>query len=140
MSARPRRIALHGRTIGRTARLPVTSSELWTALEHGQPAGQPVARAGGALTLGDTHSSDEPFPFEFDEQPYRHLYGVATGLLGDGLPPIVRRWAGVYSQVADSSGAVPYFRADLAPGVQVVTGPGGRGMTMAPAIAGETFR
>ncbi len=98
-----------------------------------------VQRAGGALTLGDTHSSDEPFPFDLDEEPYRHLCGAASGLLGDGLPPVVRRWAGVYSQVVDPSGAVPYFRADLAPGVQVVTGPGGRGMTMAPAIARETF-
>lgn len=98
-----------------------------------------VQRAGGALTLGDTHSSAEPFPFDVDEQPYRHLCGVATGLLGEGLPPIVRRWAGVYSQVVDPSGTVPYFRADLDPGVEVVTGPGGRGMTMAPAIARETF-
>ena len=52
----------------------------------------------------------------------------------------LRRWAGVYSQMTDPSGAVPYFRVELGAGVQVVTGPGGRGMTLAPATAEETFQ
>jgi hypothetical protein len=100
-----------------------------------------VQRADGSLTIGDTHSSDEPFPFDVDEVPYGHLLGVAAGLLGStAIPPVVRRWAGVYSQVTDPSGDVPYLRAELGAGVQVVTGPGGRGMTLAPAIAEETFQ
>ena len=100
-----------------------------------------VQRADGSLTIGDTHASDEPFPFDVDESPYRHLLGVAAGLLGAvSIPPVVRRWAGVYSQMTDPSGAVPYLRARLGEGVQVVTGPGGRGMTLAPAIAEETFQ
>ena len=32
-----------------------------------------------------------------------------------------------------------YFRALVAPGVVLITGPGGRGMTLAPAIAEQTF-
>jgi glycine/D-amino acid oxidase-like deaminating enzyme len=46
--------------------------------------------------------------------------------------------AGVYSEVA-SGGAVIYHRSEVAPGVVLVTGPGGRGMTCSPAIAEETF-
>ena len=53
------------------------------------------------------------------------------------LPPVARRWAGVYSQVTEP-GAL-YLRAPVATGVEVVTGPGGRGMTLAPAIAAESF-
>ncbi|MGO9077698.1 MAG: hypothetical protein ACLQDY_01480 [Streptosporangiaceae bacterium] len=56
---------------------------------------------------------------------------------GSGAPPPVRcRWAGVYSQV--TTGEL-YHRSAPAPGVVLVTGPGGRGMTCAPAIAEETF-
>lgn len=94
-----------------------------------------VQRLGGHLTIGDTHSYDEPFAFDVAEAPYRHLLGVAEDLLGP-LPPVERRWAGVYSQVTDDS---LYFRAEVETGVVVVTGPGGRGMTLSPAIAEETF-
>jgi FAD dependent oxidoreductase TIGR03364 len=94
-----------------------------------------VRRLGGTLTIGDTHTYEEPFPFDLDEAPYGHLLGVAESLLGP-LPPVQRRWAGVYSQVTDDS---MWYRAEVEPGVVVVTGPGGRGMTMAPAIAGATF-
>ncbi len=96
-----------------------------------------VQRADGSLTIGDTHGYDEPFPFDLDEAPYRHLLDAAGSILEGPLPPAVRRWAGVYSQVTDP--AALYLRAEVAPGVQLVTGPGGRGMTLAPAIAAETF-
>jgi glycine/D-amino acid oxidase-like deaminating enzyme len=52
------------------------------------------------------------------------------------LPPTRRRWAGVYSQV---TGQELYHRSQVAPGVTLVTGPGGRGITCSPAIAEETF-
>ncbi len=97
-----------------------------------------VQRAHGGLTIGDTHRSEEPFPFDVEEAPTTHLLGVAECLLGAPLPPVVRRWAGVYSQRNDDDPS-PYYRADVAAGVQVVTGPGGRGMTLSPAIAEATF-
>ncbi|HEX3948190.1 MAG TPA: TIGR03364 family FAD-dependent oxidoreductase [Acidimicrobiales bacterium] len=100
-----------------------------------------VQRSDGSLTVGDTHAYDEPFPFDVDEAPYRHLLSVAGGLLAEPLPPVARRWAGVYSQLVPTAGVGPvYFRAEVTAGVQVVTGPGGRGMTLSPAIAEETFR
>ena len=98
-----------------------------------------VQRLHGGLTIGDTHSSDEPFPFDVDEAPYRHLTAVARAVLGDELPPVRRRWAGVYSQLTTVADASPYLRLEVARGVEVVTGVGGRGMTLAPAVAQETF-
>lgn len=97
-----------------------------------------VQRLDGGLTIGDTHTYDEPFPFDVDEAPYEHFMAAATALLAGPLPPIVRRWAGVYSEVTDP--AHPYLRVDVAPGVQLVTGFGGRGMTLSPVVATETFR
>jgi FAD dependent oxidoreductase TIGR03364 len=95
-----------------------------------------VQRADGGLTIGDTHAYDEPFPFDVDEEPYEHLRVTAEALLGRPLPPTVKRWAGVYSETTN---AQPYHRSQLAQGVELVTGPGGKGMTCSPAIAAETF-
>jgi FAD dependent oxidoreductase TIGR03364 len=93
-------------------------------------------RAGGELTIGDTHHYDEPFDFACDETPYRELAARLERILGAPLPPVVRRWTGVYSQVAD--GAI-CWRDQPADGVWVITGPGGRGMTLSPAIAEQTW-
>ncbi len=93
-------------------------------------------RLDGSLTIGDTHAYDEPFEFDVDEAPYDHLRARAEHLLGTPLPPTRRRWAGVYSQV---TGGEIYHRSQVAPDVILVTGPGGRGMTLAPAIAEQTF-
>ena len=96
-----------------------------------------VQRADGSLTIGDTHSYDEPFAFDVAEEPYDHLRARAEALLGRPLPRVLRRWTGVYSEVTGTSGL--YHRSVVAPGVVLVTGPGGRGMTCSPAIAEETF-
>jgi FAD dependent oxidoreductase TIGR03364 len=96
-----------------------------------------VQRADGGLTIGDTHAYDEPFAFDVDEDAYDHLRSRAETLLGTSLPKVRRRWAGVYSEMA-GTGAL-YHRSEVAPGVVLVTGPGGRGMTCSPAIAEETF-
>ena len=96
-----------------------------------------VQRLDGSLTIGDTHEYDEPFGFDVDEGAYDHLVARAAALLGGALPRVQRRWAGVYSEVA--GGATIYHRSAVMPGVVLVTGPGGRGMTCSPAIAEETF-
>ena len=95
-----------------------------------------VRRAGGELTIGDTHADGESATFDVDDEPYAHLLATASSLIGAAMPRVERRWAGVYSQVTDES---LYYRREVASGVVVVTGPGGRGMTLAPAIAEETF-
>jgi FAD dependent oxidoreductase TIGR03364 len=93
-------------------------------------------RASGELTVGDTHAYDEPFDFATDEAPYDHLRARAESILGRPLPPVVRRWTGAYSQCTDESIC---HRRQVALGVWVVTGPGGRGMTLSPAIAEQTL-
>jgi glycine/D-amino acid oxidase-like deaminating enzyme len=114
----------------------------------GLPAQEPVAAANraqllmvqrldGGLTIGDTHEYDEPFTFDVDEDAYDHLRARAAALLGTALPRTQRRWAGVYSEVAGTGDL--YHRSEVADGVTLVTGPGGRGMTCSPAIAEETF-
>jgi FAD dependent oxidoreductase TIGR03364 len=96
-----------------------------------------VQRPDGGLTIGDTHEYAEPFGFDVHEDAYDHLRRRAERLLGAPLPRIERRWAGVYSE---ATGPEIYHRSEITPGVILVTGPGGRGMTCAPAIAEETFR
>jgi FAD dependent oxidoreductase TIGR03364 len=96
-----------------------------------------VQRADGGLTIGDTHVYDEPFDFAVDETLYDRLRARAEAVLGWELPPVVRRWAGVYTVTTDDS---VYYRRQVDAGVWVVTGPAGRGMTLSPAIAEETWQ
>ncbi|MGC5246466.1 TIGR03364 family FAD-dependent oxidoreductase [Gordonia sp. DT219] len=95
-----------------------------------------VQRMHGGLTIGDTHEYVDPFAFDVSESPYDHLRSVAEELLGRSLPPIVRRWAGVYSQSTEPGELV--CRREIADGIWVVTGPGGRGMTLGPVIGEQT--
>jgi FAD dependent oxidoreductase TIGR03364 len=95
-----------------------------------------VQRKAGGLTIGDTHVYDEPFDFAVDEALYDELRRRAEDILGWTVPPVVRRWAGVYSAVTDGRVCL---REEVEPGVTVVTGLAGRGMTLAPAVAEETW-
>lgn len=95
-----------------------------------------VQRNDGGLTIGDTHEYEHPFAFDTVEEPYEHLTRVVETFLGRPLPRIRHRWAGVYAQCTDTSRVV--HRQQVADGVWLVTGPGGRGMTCSPAIAETT--
>ncbi len=95
-----------------------------------------VQRLHGGLTIGDTHEYDEPFEFDVSEAPYAYLVDLIEQFLGRPLPPIRQRWAGVYSQCVDPDQIV--CRNSPEDGIWVVTGPGGRGMTLGPAIAEQT--
>jgi glycine/D-amino acid oxidase-like deaminating enzyme len=95
-----------------------------------------VQRAAGGLAIGDTHTYGKPFDSAVEEHLYENLAARAEAVLGWRLPPVVRRWAGVYTGVTD--GRV-YYRSTIDPGIAMVTGPAGRGMTLAPAIAEETW-
>ncbi|MGV9802082.1 TIGR03364 family FAD-dependent oxidoreductase [Mycobacterium sp. NPDC003449] len=95
-----------------------------------------VQRLHGGLTIGDTHEYAEPFDFDVHEAPYGYLVKVVEDFLGRKLPPIRQRWAGVYSQCLDPHQLV--CRAAPEDDLWVITGPGGRGMTLGPAIAEQT--
>lgn len=96
-----------------------------------------VQRLDGGLTIGDTHDYQDPFPFDLDEEIYGYLLAQAARVLRRQVPPVRRRWAGVYSEVRDKHAQL-YWRQELVPGVELVTGLGGRGMTCSPAIAEES--
>ena len=93
-------------------------------------------RLDGGLTIGDTHVYEEPFDVATSEAPYAHLLARAESILGRPLPPVRRRWAGVYSQ---SRPDVLYHYEPLGERTVVVTGAGGRGMTLSPAIAEDVL-
>jgi FAD dependent oxidoreductase TIGR03364 len=95
-----------------------------------------VQRLDGSLTIGDTHAYGEPFEFDLSEDPTLELLDRAERLLGQRLPAVARRWEGVYAQCTDDRVCA---RTELRPGVWMVTGPGGRGMTCSPAIAADTL-
>lgn len=95
-----------------------------------------VQRPDGRLTVGDSHDSEEPFDFSLTEDLYHHLLGRLATILGVNPPPVERRWDGVYSQRVDGGLC---HRAEVSPGVWVVTALGGRGMTCAPAVAEATL-
>jgi len=82
-----------------------------------------VQRPDGALTVGDTHAYAEPFDFALCEDATEELLARARRILGAGLPPVRRRWAGVYVQCRDGGVCA---REEIAPDVWLVTGPGGR--------------
>ena len=96
-----------------------------------------VQRTAGTLTIGDTHEYDEPFDIFLREPEYDYLIDVASDILGRPLPKIARRWDGIYSQRTD--GAI-CERTQISKQIVVVTGPGGRGNSLAPAIAENTMR
>jgi FAD dependent oxidoreductase TIGR03364 len=89
-------------------------------------------RLDGCLTIGDTHEYDEPFDVAVSEAPYDHLRERVESILGVAMPKVRRRWAGVYSQAIDDR---LFYCERIADSAWVVTGAGGRGMTLAPAIA-----
>ena len=94
-----------------------------------------IQRLDGSMTIGDTHEYNEPFTHEIHEAPYDHLFTVMNNIFGREVPRIERRWDGVYSQ---STSEEIYVRRGIAPGAHIVTGGGGRGNTLSPAIAEET--
>jgi FAD dependent oxidoreductase TIGR03364 len=95
-----------------------------------------VQRLNGGLTIGDTHEYTEPFAFDVQESPYTYLAALVEEFLGRPLPAIRQRWAGIYSQCVDPGDLA--CRHQAGDGVWVITGPGGRGMTLAPALAEQT--
>jgi FAD dependent oxidoreductase TIGR03364 len=106
-----------------------------------------VQRLDGGLTIGDTHLYDEPFGFDLEAEPFQLLTARAERVLGRALPPLARRWAGVYSQLVpgadlDATGELGqgiYLHRRVDDGIDLVTGPGGRGMTLSAAIAERTL-
>ncbi len=92
-------------------------------------------RVDGTLTIGDTHVYQEPFPHEMREDAYHYLTEEIEAIFGTKAPHVLTRWTGVYSQ--NTTGDI-CVREKVSDRVMVVTGPGGRGNTLSPAIAEQS--
>lgn len=92
-------------------------------------------RVDGTLTIGDTHLYQEPFPHEMREDAYDYLLGEITAILGKNAPAVKTRWSGVYSQ--NTTGEI-CVRERVSDHIMLITGPGGRGNTLSPAIAEQS--
>jgi FAD dependent oxidoreductase TIGR03364 len=91
--------------------------------------------ADGAITLGDSHEyGSSPEIFDRTEIDQLILDNIKTYL---ALPDdrIVERWHGVYAWHPELS----VVRCEPAPGVQIVTGVGGSGMTLSFGLAERTL-
>jgi len=93
-------------------------------------------RLDGALTVGDSHRYDEPFPFDLDEDVADHWLRRMEQILGVRPPRVRRRWWGVYSR---HTGPGPYLRVSPDPRIHVVTGIAGMGMTASAGVALDTM-
>ena len=91
--------------------------------------------AEGELTLGDSHeyglSVDVFNKEEIDELILRYI----SGFLRAPSMKIAQRWYGVYAKHP----AQPYLSLNAAPGVRIVTSPGGSGMTLSFGVAARTM-
>jgi D-hydroxyproline dehydrogenase subunit beta len=90
--------------------------------------------ADGAITLGDSHEYGLAVDI-FDRQEIDALIlKEAATFLQLPDPRIAQRWHGVYSLHPNQ----PFFSAEPAPGVRIVTAPGGSGMTLSFGLAERT--
>lgn len=91
--------------------------------------------AAGELTLGDSHEYglcvDIFNKQEVDDLILRYI----SGFLRAPSMNIGQRWYGVYAKHPEQ----PYLSLDAAPGVKIVTSPGGSGMTLAFGVAARTI-
>jgi FAD dependent oxidoreductase TIGR03364 len=89
----------------------------------------------GELTLGDSHEYGACVDIfnkqEIDELILRYI----SGFLRAPSLAIAQRWYGVYAKHP----AKPYLSLDAAPGVKIVTSPGGSGMTLSFGVAARTL-
>lgn len=91
--------------------------------------------ADGAITLGDSHEYGASVDIFDKPEIDRLILSEARSFLELPDFEIAQRWHGVYSTHAEK----PFFEADVAPGVRVVTGLGGSGMTLSFGLAERTL-
>ena len=86
----------------------------------------------GRIVVGDSHEYSETPPDDTLQDDIEELFlNYAGEMLVGGRPPVESRWCGVYMQSPD--GGVTTIR--ITDRVRVVTGLGGKGMTVSPALA-----
>ena len=92
--------------------------------------------AAGELTLGDSHEYGAQVDIFNREEIDDLMLAYIRGFLKAPTLRISQRWYGVYAKHPDQ----PYLVLNPAPGVRIVTSPGGSGMTLSFGIAEEALR
>jgi FAD dependent oxidoreductase TIGR03364 len=91
--------------------------------------------ATGELTLGDSHEYGLSVDIFNREEIDELMLNYIGSFLRAPSMRVAQRWYGVYAKHPDR----PYLSLDAAPGVRIVTSPGGAGMTLSFGIAAETL-
>lgn len=95
---------------------------------------------GGGLVLGDSHhyfpALQNPAPFQTDAELNRRIRAYAQTLVHFPLPKTTRTWTGTYLQHPE----LPALTTELSPGLLVLTGLGGKGMSTAPGWVAAELR
>ena len=89
----------------------------------------------GELTIGDSHEYGLTVDVFNREEIDRLMLNYIGTFLRAPVMSVGQRWYGVYAKHPDR----PYLSFDAAPGVRIVTSPGGAGMTLSFGIAAETL-
>jgi FAD dependent oxidoreductase TIGR03364 len=92
--------------------------------------------AQGELTLGDSHEYGPCVDIFNREEVDDLILRYIRGFLNAPVMNIAQRWHGVYAKHAEK----PYLSLTPAPGVRIVTSPGGSGMTLSFGIAEQTIQ
>ena len=105
--------------------------------EHGtQLRVKCVPRPNGNLLVGEVQEDEDPQRFDLRERPMSEVMARLERMLGFGLPAVARRWSGT---VYESTDGRLWHRDDLDQAVVLIAGTDERGVTLAPAIASDTF-
>jgi FAD dependent oxidoreductase TIGR03364 len=89
----------------------------------------------GELTLGDSHEYGLCTDVFNKEEIDGLILKYISGFLRAPDMTIAQRWHGVYAKHPEA----PYLSLDPAPGVRIVTSPGGAGMTLSFGVAERTI-
>jgi FAD dependent oxidoreductase TIGR03364 len=89
----------------------------------------------GELTLGDSHEYGLCVDIFNKEEIDALILRYISGFLNAPSLRVTQRWHGVYAKHPEK----PYLSLVAAPGVRIVTAPGGSGMTLSFGIAAQTM-
>src|SRR5215471_15191636 len=92
--------------------------------------------AQGELTLGDSHQYGLTVDIFNREDVDELILKYIHGFLKAPNMRIAQRWYGVYAKHPD----LPYLSLTPAPGVRIITSPGGSGMTLSFGVADQTLK
>tara|TARA_R110002096_G_scaffold19617_7_gene65115 strand:- start:6 stop:1133 length:1128 start_codon:yes stop_codon:yes gene_type:complete len=91
----------------------------------------------GRLIVGDSHDYQPPFAPGLDATTEHLILDYLKAFFQAPVTDVSRRWTGTYAKCANGAST---FRAAPLPGIEVVTGVGGSGMTRSQALGEQTVQ